>query len=107
MDLKGDEDQLISLFQKMYGAQSNSLLSKRVGPVLDMKNSLGPVPRNQRILHRPGLEKMFADASAGDLRTRNEIIRDAFKFYGYTQSEIANFLELDRTTISKAINKTD
>jgi len=32
---------------------------------------------------------------------------DALKRYGDPQSDIATFLELDRTTISKAVNKTN
>ncbi len=32
---------------------------------------------------------------------------DAFKRYGYTQSNIATFLELDRMTVSKTIIKTN
>jgi hypothetical protein len=43
----------------------------------------------------------------GDLETRNRIIRDAFKLYAYMQSEIAAFLELERSTISKVICKTN
>ena len=75
--------------------------------MLDMRNSLRPIPRNQRILSRPELEELFDGNEYGDLETRNRIIRDAFKLYAYTQPEIAAFLELERSTISKVICKTN
>ena len=107
MDLKESDDQIIRLFQKVYAEQREPVFPKRIRPMLDMRNSLGPVPRNQRILSRPELEELFDGNEYGDLETRNRIILDAFKLYAYTQSEIAAFLELERSTISKVICKTN
>ena len=72
-----------------------------------MNNSLGPVPRNQRILSRPELCELFNGNEEGDLEIRNRIIRDAFKLYAYTQSEIADFLNLSSSAISKIICKSN
>jgi len=72
-----------------------------------MKNSLGPVFRNQRILSRPELKELFNGNEEGNLDTRNRIIRDAFKLYAYTQSEIADFLSLSSSAISKIICKSN
>ncbi len=107
MELKGNDDHIIKLFQKVYREERNPLSSKRIGPMLDMKGSSGSLPRNQRILSRPQLQELFEGGNYGNLKTRNRIIRAAFTLYAYTQSEIATFLELDRTTISKIVNKTD
>jgi len=59
-----------------------------------MENSLGPILRNQRILARPELKELFNGNEHGDFETRNQIIIEAFNFYAYTQSEIADHLGL-------------
>ncbi|MCJ7499754.1 hypothetical protein MUP29_05820 [bacterium] len=79
---------------------------ERIRTVLDMKNSLGPIPRNQRILAKPELKELFNGNEEGNLDTRNKIIQDAFKLYAYTQSDVAAFLYLSRSAISKIICKT-
>ena len=107
MELKENDDQIIRLFQKVYAEEREPVFPKRIRPLLDMRNSLGPVPRNQRILSRPELEYLFNGNEFGDLEKRDRIIREAFKLYAYTQSEIAAFLGLDRTTISKIVTKTN
>jgi putative transposase len=102
-----NENKTVQLAQTIYDNEKNPFMSKRIRPLLDLKNSLGPVPRKQRILSRPSLEELFMGNGSNDLDNRNSIIRDAFRYYAYTQSEIAAFLKLDRTTISKAIKKTN
>jgi len=72
-----------------------------------MRNSLGPVFRNQRILSRPGFNELFNGNEEGNLNTRNRIICNAFKLYAYTQSEIADFLDLSSSAISKVICKNN
>ena len=106
MEVKDNDDQIIHLFQKVYAQEREPVFQKRVRTILDMENSLGPVPRNQRILSRPELKELFKQNEYGDLDTRNKIIYDAFKLYAYTQSEIADFLGISSSAISKAICKT-
>jgi hypothetical protein len=77
------------------------------GCLLDMENSLGPIPRNQRKLNRPELKELFNGNECGDLESRNQIIFEAFKVYAFTQSEIAAHLGLHKTTISKIVGKTN
>lgn len=74
-------------------------------PILDMKQSVAPVQRKQRILARPTLEELFSDVDTLEKKKRNSMIVDAFRFHGYTQSEIGRFLNLNRSTISKIICK--
>ena len=64
------------------------------------------MPRNQRVLGRPTLEELFKGVTYGDYATRNKIIKDAFKMYAYTQSEIAAFLEISRSAVSKVVCNT-
>ena len=106
MDLKENDDQIIRLFQKVYAQEREPVFQKRIRTVLDMNNSLGPVPRNHRILSRPELKELFNGNECGDLDTRNRIIYDAFRLYAYTQSEIADFLGLSSSAISKITCKT-
>lgn len=107
MDLKENDDQIIKLFQKVYAENREPVFQKRIHTVVDMKNSLGPVFRSQRILSRPDLQELFNGTEKGDLDTRNRIILDAFKLYAYTQSEIADFLALSCSAISKVICKSN
>jgi len=107
MDLKNNDDQIITLFQKVYAEQREPVFQKRIRTILDVRNSLGPIPRTQRILSRPQLKELFNGYEYDDLKTRNKIISEAFKLYAYTQSELAAYLELNRTTISKIVHKAD
>jgi len=107
MDLKDNDDQIIALFQKVYAQEREPIFQKRIRTILDMENSLGPIPRNQRILGRPELKELFNGNECGDLESRNQIIFEAFKVYAYTQSEIAVHLGLHKTTISKIASKTN
>jgi REP element-mobilizing transposase RayT len=106
MELKDNDDEIITLFQKVYAGEREPVFSKRIRTVLDMKDSLGPVPRKQRILSRPKLEELFVGGWFDDPQKRNGMIYEAFKLYGYKQSEIASFLNLTQTTISKIISNT-
>ena len=89
-----------------HSGEREPVFGKRVQTILDMEDSINPVPRNLRIISGPGLDDLFAGYRYGDLETRNRIIKDAFKLYAYTQSELAAFLTLSRSAISKIICKT-
>jgi len=107
MDLKDNSDEIINLFQEIYSGEREPVFAKRVQTILDMEDSINPVPRNLRTISRPGLDDLFVGFRYGDLETRNRIIQDAFKLYAYTQSDIAAFLDLSRSAISKVICKTN
>jgi len=107
MDLKENDDQIIALFQKAYAEERKPVFQKRIRTILDMRNSLGPVFRSQRILSRPELKELFNGNEKGNLATRNRIIRDAFQLYAYTQPEIADFMGLTSSAISKVICKNN
>ena len=107
MDLKDNNDEIIKLFQEIYSGERESVFSKRIQTVLDMRNSQGPIPRNQRILCRPELEDLFKRIKYDDCINRDRIICNAYKLFAYTQSEIAHYLRMDSTTISKIVSKTN
>jgi len=106
LDLKKNDDEIIKLFQKVYEQDREPAFQKRARTVMDMRNSLGPIPRSQRILSRPDLPELFNGNEEGDLETRNQIIHEAFTHYAYTQSDIADYLDLSRSAISKIVRKT-
>jgi len=106
MEVSDNGGELIKLFQEVYAGERQSVFSKRIQTVLDMENSISPVPRNLRVISRPGLDEFFADYEYDDLTTRNRIIADAFILYAYTQAEIATFFDISRSAISKIICKT-
>ena len=95
------------LFELMQAEGDGYFLSRKLAPILDMKQSVSPVQRKQRILSRPSLNELFSGVDLFNQEKRNPIITDAFRFHGYRQTEIGNFLGLDRSTICKIINKTN
>ena len=77
----------------------------QIRTLVDIRQSVAPVARNQRMISRPKLEELFGKTKRGQRITRNRIIWDAYKLYGYSQSEIGRFLDLNQATISRIINK--
>jgi len=61
----------------------------------------------QAAWHREVPKVLINGNEYGELETRNRIVIEAFKLFVYTQSEIGAHLELDKTTISKIVNKTN
>lgn len=61
------------------------------------------IPRSQRYAHRPTLEKLFSQAVKTSLDKRRKMIIKAVVDYGYRQSEVARYLELHYSTISRIV----
>ena len=53
------------------------------------------------------LEERFHNIGFYEVGKRNRIITEAFRYYAFSQTEIAKFLGLDQSTISKITNKKD
>ncbi|MGH8546812.1 MAG: addiction module toxin RelE, partial [Gammaproteobacteria bacterium] len=64
------------------------------------KSELREVPKGQRYLGRPSLEKLFA-GSRGRKTARDRAIAAAVNRYGYSQMEVADYLHLHYSTISR------
>jgi putative transposase len=71
--------------------------------LLEGKQDIKEIPRSQRYPGRPPLNRIFADTQVGDKQQRNQRIAEAHVAYGYTLKEIADFLGVHYTTISKAV----
>lgn len=66
-----------------------------------VKDQIKEIPRNQRYVDRPSLEKIFEISK--DKSERNSKIRKAHINYGYTLKEIADFLNIHYATASRAM----
>jgi hypothetical protein len=65
------------------------------------KSEIREIPKGQRFL-RPALDRLF-DGVRDRKRSRDGVIAAAVKRYGYSQMEVANYLHLHYSTISRLI----
>jgi putative transposase len=70
------------------------------------KQEIREIPKGQRFVGRPTLEKLFAQRST-DKRSRDHLIAKAVTQYGYSQMQLASFLDLHYSTISRILATTD
>ena len=75
----------------------------RMQELLADKREIKEIPRSQRYPGRPSMGRIFADVRAGNRQQRNQRIAEAHIAYGYTLKEIADFLGVHYTTVSKAV----
>lgn len=73
--------------------------------LLSDKDQVKEIPRQQRHVARPGLEELFQKRVSGKQRNKN--IYAAHMKYGYKLYEIANYLQIHYTTVSKIIAKEE
>jgi putative transposase len=65
------------------------------------------IPRGQRYLGRPGLEDLFPEKIVRDREIRNEVIGKAVGEWGYSQREVADYLKLHYSTLSRIMKWTE
>jgi putative transposase len=78
----------------------------RMEELLGDKREIREIPRAQRYPGRPPLKRLFADIPVADKQQRNERMVESHITYGYTLKEIADFLGVHYTTVSKAVAGT-
>jgi putative transposase len=78
---------------------------EKIAPALKEKARLTEIPRKQRLVCRPALEHLLPDKTRTSTPERNKVIVTAHLEYGYSLSEIAKFLGLHYTTVSKILAK--
>ena len=86
--------------QVMLGSQA---FIEQIRPWLEQKADLKEIPRAQRLLHRPNLKKVFANATLRGKSLRDEAIREAHQAHGYSMADIARHAGLHYSTVSKVI----
>lgn len=65
------------------------------------------IPRSQRHVTRPTLGKLLTDKVRDERGERDRKIVEAVERYGYSQKEVADFLGIHYSTISKLVNRGD
>ena len=78
---------------------------RRMTRHLKGQKGIKEIPRRQRLVDRPGLAELF---SAGRLATRtgrNQALRRAVEEFGYRQIEIADYLGLHYSTVSRLLDQ--
>jgi len=65
------------------------------------------IPKQQRYLNRPGLEELFSKRAKENKVKRNKLMYNAIVEHGYTQKEIADYLGLHYSTVSRLIRARD
>lgn len=79
---------------------------RQVTPLIDSDPSPTEIPRAQRFADRPSLETHFAATHAGDRRSREAAIQRAVVDFGYTQSDVAAYLGIHYSTVSKILKNS-
>ncbi len=74
---------------------------KKIAPYLQEKTPAREVPKRQRLIHRPTLNQLFSTVKTKP--DRNQTMAQAHLDYDYTQTEIANMLQLHYSTVSRII----
>lgn len=70
----------------------------------DSKNE-SEFTKHQRYSNRPSIEKLLTPGVRSVKEARDKAIYEAYTDYGYSQKEIADFLELNFATVSRIVKK--
>jgi len=62
------------------------------------------IPKSRRYIGRPGLDELFTSRVLQDKQKRNRTMRAAVMNHGYSQKEIADYLGMHYSTISRLVN---
>ncbi|HOL22036.1 MAG TPA: transposase [bacterium] len=81
------------------------LFIEKYGGLKQDKGSIKEIPRIQRYLERPSLEEIFSKEIMYKKKEMHRYIVKAIKKYGYYQSDIAKFLNVHCSTISRIVKK--
>jgi len=98
-----------ALWEKLKGQVilGSDIFIERMRGFLDGKGQMSEIPRPQRFVGRPGLEALFPPGDRLTKKERNLVIFDAHVRHGYTLKEIAEYLNIHYTTVSKVIQTVD
>ncbi len=71
------------------------------------KEKIGEIPKVQRYISRPKIEEIIKKERIKDKGVRNRQIHKAIIQYGYSLKEVADYLDMHYTTISKALKDVE
>jgi REP element-mobilizing transposase RayT len=69
------------------------------------KKDIAELPKSQRYIDRPSLENIFSKNTLKDISKRNSKISEAVRRHGYRQREVADYLEMHFTSISRILRE--
>ena len=69
------------------------------------KKDIAELPKSQRYIDRPSLENIFSKNILKDIGKRNRKISEAVRRHGYRQREVADYLEMHFTSISRILRE--
>ncbi len=69
------------------------------------KKDIAELPKSQRYIDRPSLENIFSKDILKDISKRNRKILEAVQRHGYRQREVADYLEMHFTSISRILRE--
>lgn len=78
----------------------------RIAAALRERQPDRPVPRSIEVISRPDLATLFA-AATSSRRERNQMIETSRMRYGYRVAEIARFLKIHPSTVSRIVHRPD
>ncbi len=65
------------------------------------------IPKSQRYADRPRLNVLFDEGTIKNKTKRNKAVREAVERYGYTQKEIADFIGIHYSVVSRLLKVTN
>ena len=71
-------------------------------PLVTKRQEVKEIPKGRRFVGRPSLKNLFSERSGGKA-SRDPLIGKAITDYGYSQMEVASFLDLHYSTISRIV----
>ena len=69
------------------------------------KRDIPELSKIQRYADRPSLTQIFSGRIVQDIGKRNEKIQEAVQQYGYRQREVADYLDMHFTSISRILRE--
>ena len=82
---------------------SDEFVEKLIGYVKGHED-IKEIPKSQRYINRPALKEILKKGILLNKKDRNKQIKEAINRYGYSQKEVADYLGLYYTTISRIVN---
>ena len=75
----------------------------KIEKIRTVPDSVQEIPKQQRYLKRPGLDDLIPVQIKKNKAKRNKLMYKAVVEYGYSQKEIAGYLGLHYSTVSRLI----
>jgi hypothetical protein len=104
-DLKETGNGVLNQVFVRSGIKAESPLKAIKGQLfLGQENFIEEITRKQRYLTKPALKEIF---KGKDKKSKDQVMSEAYLQYGYTLKDIAEYIGVHYTTVSRAIKKIE